>query len=198
MVAWKVMCLPKEQGGLGSIVNRLILAATVYFIWQERNRRVKLMSFKVKKTSFVLKVADIWKLRWEEMYLKATADYDNQLKDMIMILFLNGDLMCCVSMLLNVVPNVIRSFTIYLLMLPIRASKVHYVELRYGVCRGKCSKHTFFTSRDVKAMEELTWMYENTLQVIQTVRFERPASVEEMLKELQSDLKYGLPTLICS
>nr|GEX12569.1 hypothetical protein [Tanacetum cinerariifolium] len=27
-------------------------------------------------------------------------------------------------------------------------------------------------------------------------KFERPASVEEMLKELQSDLKYGLPALI--
>ncbi|GKA26637.1 RNA-directed DNA polymerase, eukaryota, reverse transcriptase zinc-binding domain protein [Tanacetum coccineum] len=68
--------------------------AAFYFIWQERNRRlfkqekryveqilkiitnnvrVKLMSFKVRKTCSVLNVDDMWKLRWEEMVLKAYA-----------------------------------------------------------------------------------------------------------------------------
>ncbi|XP_071687187.1 uncharacterized protein [Rutidosis leptorrhynchoides] len=68
-----------------SIINRWVVAACVYFIWQERNFRMfrneerkedvicsvivnfvqcKLMSIKVKKSSAVMKAASLWNMRW--------------------------------------------------------------------------------------------------------------------------------------
>ncbi|GJU01717.1 RNA-directed DNA polymerase, eukaryota, reverse transcriptase zinc-binding domain protein [Tanacetum coccineum] len=73
------------------VLNRLILAATTYYIWQERNGRVfknksrieielccvikeniknKLMSLKVKRSREVVKIAEIWGLSWSNMQLK--------------------------------------------------------------------------------------------------------------------------------
>jgi len=72
-----------SKRSIGSIVSRLILAASVYFIWQERNRRLfsqqirssqvlvdeiantvrlKLMSIRFKKTTNVAQVMRVWKL----------------------------------------------------------------------------------------------------------------------------------------
>ncbi|XP_071738976.1 uncharacterized protein [Rutidosis leptorrhynchoides] len=71
--------------------NRLVLAACVYFIWQERNARLfrhqkkaatkvgedvqnyirwKLLSLKVKNSSAVKKVAELWNLKWVDNRFK--------------------------------------------------------------------------------------------------------------------------------
>ncbi|XP_071740414.1 uncharacterized protein [Rutidosis leptorrhynchoides] len=71
-----------------NIINRLVLAACVYWIWKERNCRIfkkkkrsedelckeivnfirlKLLTFKVKQSNAVIKVAKIWRLRWANM-----------------------------------------------------------------------------------------------------------------------------------
>ena len=56
---------------IDSVVTRLILAATSYFIWQERNNLVndiantvclKLLSFNFKKNARVERMMNIWKL----------------------------------------------------------------------------------------------------------------------------------------
>ncbi|GJS74195.1 reverse transcriptase zinc-binding domain-containing protein [Tanacetum coccineum] len=80
------------KSSIWKVVNRLVLAAVVYYIWQERNWRIfkqerrivekilmiitdnvkmRLVSFKLKQKSVVLKVADTWNLRWDNMSLKA-------------------------------------------------------------------------------------------------------------------------------
>ncbi|GKD71397.1 hypothetical protein Tco_1325487, partial [Tanacetum coccineum] len=85
----------KAKRNLRKVVNRLVLAAVVYYIWQERNWRIfkqekrivdqiqkiitenvkmRLMSFKVKQTSAVLKVADTWNLKWKSMYFRADVE----------------------------------------------------------------------------------------------------------------------------
>ncbi|GJT27388.1 RNA-directed DNA polymerase, eukaryota, reverse transcriptase zinc-binding domain protein, partial [Tanacetum coccineum] len=69
----------------GNVVDKLLLAATVYYIWQERNKRIfkaekrsvdavsklikdcvksKLMSIQVKKSKCVLNLCRKWDLRW--------------------------------------------------------------------------------------------------------------------------------------
>ncbi|GJS03712.1 hypothetical protein Tco_0320220 [Tanacetum coccineum] len=100
-VAWDVVCLPKDEGGLGhsiddilddiilfakiktlkSIIAKLVVAATVYFIWQEQNSRLfknvrrtvtqvidcimnlvrlKLLSCRLKKTKGALELIRVW------------------------------------------------------------------------------------------------------------------------------------------
>ncbi|GJT97580.1 hypothetical protein Tco_1093098 [Tanacetum coccineum] len=72
-------------------INWLIVAATVYYLWQERNFRMfrnerrtadevykiivnnvkdKLMSLRMKKSKAVLTVAANWGLRWVNMQLE--------------------------------------------------------------------------------------------------------------------------------
>ncbi|XP_071697409.1 uncharacterized protein [Rutidosis leptorrhynchoides] len=68
-----------------NIVNRLVIAACVYFVWRERNARLfrhqkkealkvgedvqnyirwKLLSLTVKNSSAIRKVADLWNMKW--------------------------------------------------------------------------------------------------------------------------------------
>ncbi|XP_071740177.1 uncharacterized protein [Rutidosis leptorrhynchoides] len=70
------------------IINRIVIAAGVYFIWNERNCRLfaqkekdaavlcgdikeyvrlELITFKVKKSAAVLKAAKMWDLQWQDM-----------------------------------------------------------------------------------------------------------------------------------
>ncbi|GJV81326.1 RNA-directed DNA polymerase, eukaryota, reverse transcriptase zinc-binding domain protein [Tanacetum coccineum] len=90
-----VIAQTKANKNIGRVINILVLAATVYYIWQERNWRIfkpkkrsmeqvqliiienvkiRLMSFKVRQTSIVIKVADAWSLKWDNMYLKAAEE----------------------------------------------------------------------------------------------------------------------------
>ncbi|GJV64997.1 hypothetical protein Tco_1475825 [Tanacetum coccineum] len=80
---WKIvvesLCNLQCSNSIGGILRRVVFAATIYYIWCERNARIfqqkkmscestckvisehirlKLMSFKVKKTIVVMKVAD--------------------------------------------------------------------------------------------------------------------------------------------
>ncbi|GKB34620.1 hypothetical protein Tco_0879562 [Tanacetum coccineum] len=82
----------KDKRNLGKVINRLVLAAAVYYIWQERNWRIfkqekrsveqmlkiiienvkmRIMSFKVNQTRTVIKVAEAWNLKWKDKYLIA-------------------------------------------------------------------------------------------------------------------------------
>lgn len=75
----------KGKKNIGIVVNKLILADAVYFIWQERNFRIfqdkerseevvwniikesvrnKLLSIRVRKTKNVINIGDQWKLKW--------------------------------------------------------------------------------------------------------------------------------------
>ncbi|GJU99548.1 RNA-directed DNA polymerase, eukaryota, reverse transcriptase zinc-binding domain protein [Tanacetum coccineum] len=64
-----------NQDDLKSIVNHLSHTHAKSSIWKVVNRLVlavmRLVSFKVKQKSVVLKVADTWNLRWDNMSLKA-------------------------------------------------------------------------------------------------------------------------------
>lgn len=72
-----------NKNNIWSVVNKLLIAATVYFLWNERNKRMfqnvkrneeevisviykymedALQSLRVKRSSAVLKVANIWKM----------------------------------------------------------------------------------------------------------------------------------------
>ncbi|GJU45865.1 hypothetical protein Tco_1203131 [Tanacetum coccineum] len=78
------------------VLDRLIVAATVYYLWQERNFRMfrnerrtadevykiivnnvkdKLMSLRMKKSKAVLTVAANWGLRWVNMHWYAVRGY---------------------------------------------------------------------------------------------------------------------------
>ncbi|GKB13442.1 RNA-directed DNA polymerase, eukaryota, reverse transcriptase zinc-binding domain protein [Tanacetum coccineum] len=82
----------KGNNNIGNVVDKLILSAAVYFIWQERNFRLfkdecrnedvlfnliydsvrrKLMTVRVKKTSRTDVIASKWKLKWINQYLIA-------------------------------------------------------------------------------------------------------------------------------
>ncbi|GKF73072.1 RNA-directed DNA polymerase, eukaryota, reverse transcriptase zinc-binding domain protein [Tanacetum coccineum] len=82
----------RNKNNIGMVVNKLMLAATVYFLWQERNQRAfinesrseeivckiiieqvrnKLLSLKIKKSSNVIKEAKKWNLQWKNMSLIA-------------------------------------------------------------------------------------------------------------------------------
>ncbi|XP_071712463.1 uncharacterized protein [Rutidosis leptorrhynchoides] len=71
-----------------SVINRTVVAAMVYYIWQERNWRifkgkkrsvqdlrgtieqfvrVKLLTFKVKRSAAVIKAGELWDLTWDNM-----------------------------------------------------------------------------------------------------------------------------------
>nr|XP_043625498.1 uncharacterized protein LOC122596919 [Erigeron canadensis] len=76
----------RGRNNFGVVVNKLILAAAIYYIWQERNHRIfqdkerneeaisniikesvriQLISIRVRKTKNVIKISDQWKLKWE-------------------------------------------------------------------------------------------------------------------------------------
>ncbi|GKC19715.1 hypothetical protein Tco_1021865 [Tanacetum coccineum] len=78
------------KNNIGNVVDKLILAASMYFIWQERNFRLfknesrsedvliniiydsvrsKLMTVIVKKTSRTDVIAKKWNLQWNNQYL---------------------------------------------------------------------------------------------------------------------------------
>ncbi|GJW15676.1 hypothetical protein Tco_0019809 [Tanacetum coccineum] len=80
------------KNNIGNVVDKLILAASVYFIWQERNFRLfknesrsedvlinliydsvrsTLMTVIVKKTSRTDVIAKKWNLQWNNQYLSA-------------------------------------------------------------------------------------------------------------------------------
>nr|XP_043609703.1 uncharacterized protein LOC122581539 [Erigeron canadensis] len=82
----------KDSKNIGVIVNKLMVAAAVYFIWQERNARVfknqirnkevlcqnimdsvrcKMMTIKVRNTRNVQRIAELWNLNWKECRLQA-------------------------------------------------------------------------------------------------------------------------------
>ncbi|GJT95362.1 RNA-directed DNA polymerase, eukaryota, reverse transcriptase zinc-binding domain protein [Tanacetum coccineum] len=86
--------ISKERGknSIGVVINKLVLAATVYMIWKERNQRLfrdeaktvdaicnliyeqvrnKLMTLKVKQSINVIKEASKWDLQWSNMVLIA-------------------------------------------------------------------------------------------------------------------------------
>nr|XP_043616417.1 uncharacterized protein LOC122588377 [Erigeron canadensis] len=88
----RVMSREKEMNRLAAVVNKLIVAAAVYYIWQERNGRIfknqqknrdaicqtirdivryKLMNIKVRMTRNVERIAALWELKWFGNYLKA-------------------------------------------------------------------------------------------------------------------------------
>nr|XP_043625440.1 uncharacterized protein LOC122596860 [Erigeron canadensis] len=92
-----VIAKNRVQNNIVVAVNKLLLAATVYFIWQERNRRVfnkeersevlvcrlinetikyKLMSLSVKKSWTVDLVAKRWNLTWSNNVLVADSAQD--------------------------------------------------------------------------------------------------------------------------
>lgn len=87
---WDQIVLMMENmactNSIWSVVNRLIIAATVYYIWKERNDRIfvqdakstevlvlnikeqlrlKLMSLKVRKTVHTEKVAELWNVKFQ-------------------------------------------------------------------------------------------------------------------------------------
>ena len=87
-----VSCLATKpfKNSIWSVINRLVSAATVYFIWQERNLKLfrnesrtdevlrmiitesvksQLMSLKVKGSSNVKSAASKWGLTWVNMQL---------------------------------------------------------------------------------------------------------------------------------
>ncbi|GJV90083.1 RNA-directed DNA polymerase, eukaryota, reverse transcriptase zinc-binding domain protein [Tanacetum coccineum] len=87
-----VSSLARRKGvnNIGNVVDKLVLAATVYFIWQERNYRLfkgekrseemiltiigdsvrsKLMIIKVKQTLRTNDIAKKWDLQWRNQYL---------------------------------------------------------------------------------------------------------------------------------
>ncbi|GJU26824.1 RNA-directed DNA polymerase, eukaryota, reverse transcriptase zinc-binding domain protein [Tanacetum coccineum] len=80
----------KGANNITNVINKLLLAATIYFLWQERNKRIfkdecrneeelckiikgaiksKLMSLRVKMSKDVLKIAADWDLKWYDMQL---------------------------------------------------------------------------------------------------------------------------------
>ena len=82
-----------NKNNIWCIVDKLILAATVYFLWNERNKRMfqdsrrtvdevisviykymedVLQSLRVKKSRAVLMVANMWKLKWDNERLVPT------------------------------------------------------------------------------------------------------------------------------
>ncbi|GJU04495.1 probable L-cysteine desulfhydrase, chloroplastic [Tanacetum coccineum] len=84
----EVISNERSKNSIGMVVNKLILAATVYTLWQERNQRIfrdefrnveavcktiyeqvksKLMTLKVKKSINVIKEASKWDLQWNNM-----------------------------------------------------------------------------------------------------------------------------------
>ncbi|GKD84346.1 hypothetical protein Tco_1355500, partial [Tanacetum coccineum] len=88
----KVISDERSKNSIGVVVNKLILAATVYNVWQEKNQRVfrkeyrtikaicktiheqvksKIMTLKVKKSVNVIKEASKWDLQWNNMSLIA-------------------------------------------------------------------------------------------------------------------------------
>nr|XP_043614690.1 uncharacterized protein LOC122586767 [Erigeron canadensis] len=85
----------KTQNNLAVVVSKLVLAASVYFVWQERNLRNfkkeersvetlcriikdnvrhKMMSISVKNTMKVSSIAERWNLRWSNNSLVAIED----------------------------------------------------------------------------------------------------------------------------
>nr|XP_043612011.1 uncharacterized protein LOC122583698 [Erigeron canadensis] len=77
----------KGHNNIGSVVNKLIIVAAVYYTWQERNNRifkmkkrneeavcniikesvsVKLISLKIKNTENVSRIGEQWSLRWND------------------------------------------------------------------------------------------------------------------------------------
>ena len=73
------------NNNIWSVLNKLIIATTVYYIWKERNERLfsqnvkttevvlhviqeqirlQLLSLQVKKTIHTTKVADVWKIKF--------------------------------------------------------------------------------------------------------------------------------------
>ncbi|GJW36209.1 RNA-directed DNA polymerase, eukaryota, reverse transcriptase zinc-binding domain protein, partial [Tanacetum coccineum] len=90
---------PKNK--IWRVMNRLILAAVIYYLWHERNGRIfrqesrnesevcciikeniknKLMSLKVKRSSAVMKVADVWGLKWAKNPQIPIGDGDGDVK----------------------------------------------------------------------------------------------------------------------
>ncbi|GJY49754.1 hypothetical protein Tco_0439710 [Tanacetum coccineum] len=86
-----------NKSTIRQVVNKLIIASTVYHIWNERNKRIfqnsnrnandllmiitrnieeMLMSLKVKKSKAVDKAAAIWGLRWNNFRLIANLPAD--------------------------------------------------------------------------------------------------------------------------
>ncbi|GKB96125.1 hypothetical protein Tco_0982262, partial [Tanacetum coccineum] len=82
----------RNKNSIGMVVNKLMLVATVYFLWQERNQRIfrnesrteeivckiiieqvrnKRLSLKIKKSSNVIKEAKKWNMQWKDMSLIA-------------------------------------------------------------------------------------------------------------------------------
>ncbi|GKB80438.1 retrovirus-related pol polyprotein from transposon TNT 1-94 [Tanacetum coccineum] len=82
----------KGANNITNVINKLLLVATIYFLWQERNKRIfkdecrneeelckiikgaiksKLMSLRVKMSKDVLKIAADWDLKWR--YYKCTS-----------------------------------------------------------------------------------------------------------------------------
>ncbi|GJY45431.1 RNA-directed DNA polymerase, eukaryota, reverse transcriptase zinc-binding domain protein [Tanacetum coccineum] len=89
----KVISDERSNNRIGVVINKLIVAATVYNVWQERNQRIfrkeyrtaedicktvyeqvksKLMTLKVKKSVNVIKEASKWDLQWNNMSLIAS------------------------------------------------------------------------------------------------------------------------------
>nr|XP_043623584.1 uncharacterized protein LOC122595308 [Erigeron canadensis] len=87
-----ILARKRESNKLDVVVNKLLVAAAVYHIWQERNARIfmnqerssekicqairvgvtyKLMAIKVRKTRNVKKIAAMWNLNWSKNSLKA-------------------------------------------------------------------------------------------------------------------------------
>ncbi|GJS94303.1 hypothetical protein Tco_0801271 [Tanacetum coccineum] len=100
----------KTANSIKIVINKLLLAATVYYLWQERNQRTfkgecrkkeelckiikgtiksKLMSLRVKKSNNVMKIAPIWDLGWRGGKKKKNNNNDT-LKDIVMVSS-NGD-----------------------------------------------------------------------------------------------------------
>ena len=82
-----------NKNNIWNIVNKLIVAATVYYLWNERNKRsfqslrrseeevitvinkymeAVLQSLRVKKSNAVLMVANVWNLKWDKGKLVST------------------------------------------------------------------------------------------------------------------------------
>ena len=85
-----------------SIIQRLVVGATVYYIWQERNGRLyqkdersvevlfcmivetirmRLMSLKIKYSNEVIKAAAIWRLPLKSILRDYKVEFDNNYND---------------------------------------------------------------------------------------------------------------------
>nr|XP_043630407.1 uncharacterized protein LOC122601732 [Erigeron canadensis] len=75
----------KGQNNIGNVVNKLLFAAAVYYVWQERNNRifqrkerteeavcnlikknvrVKLLSIRIRNTKNVIRIGEMWRMKW--------------------------------------------------------------------------------------------------------------------------------------